>query len=361
MTIAYSTLQTGFLEFIEAVAVVSTADATSDATKIVDAALSIYGDGYFDTWWAYITSGLAEGDIRQIETYTLVGTILDPYVDFSAAVANGDTYELHKHNPDSVMRAINDALVSLNNRPDPRTGRKNKLYRRIVFNDLGQDDLANNAAAAQAEVEISDDTLFFVGQKVTVKDDNASEDATIESIAAATNKLTMEDNLTNAYTTAASAEVIAKSGKYFNVGATLGNSRITGVFLQADSTSQRKPYREWSVVYTSAGVKQIYFPTAVSVDDQTWIVEAIGALEVVSAPASTVTIDSERVDLLYAEAAYHLYRRFSDDISVGDFERMEALSQRYKNMVDLDYRGLWLPLPRERISLTTDSDYDQEL
>jgi len=356
MTIAYSTLQLGFLEFIEAVAVESIADTGSNATKIVDTALSIYGDGYFDDWWIYVTSGSAEGDIRQIETHTKSTTTLDPYVDFSAAVANTDTYELHKHNPDSVMRSINDALKSLTNRPDPRTGRKNKLYRRIAFTDLGHSLLTSNADAAQADVVVADGTLFFAGQVLDISDDDATEEVTIESIS--TNTLTMTAVLANSYTTAASAKVFAQSGKYFNVGATLGNSRITGVFLRADSTSQRNPYREWMVVYTSAGVKQIYFPTAVSVDDQTWIVEAIGALESVSTPTSTVTIDSGKVDLLYAEAAYHLYRRFSDDISAGDYGRQEALSQKYKTMVDIDYRGMYMPLPRERISLITDSDAD---
>ena len=101
MTIALSVLMSGFEDFIEALAVVSDADAGSNATKIVDASLSIYGDGYFNDWWIYVTSGDALGDIRRVEAHTFADTTLDPFVDFSAVVAAADDYELHKNNPDS--------------------------------------------------------------------------------------------------------------------------------------------------------------------------------------------------------------------------------------------------------------------
>jgi len=344
----------GFNQFIEAVEVSSVADATSDATQIVDAALSIYGDGYFNDWWIYMTNGLASGDVRQVETYTLVGTILDPFVDFSGVVAVGDTYELHKSNPDSVKRSINDAIISLFSAP-PRS----KRYRKIVFETLGQDDLENNAAAAQAVVEVSDDTLFFVGQVVSVEDDNDSEDATIESIDAATNKLTMEDNLTNAYTTAANAKVVAKSGKFFNLGATIGNTRVTGLFVKEDDESTRKRITAFEIIQSLAGDRQIYFPDhTISVDDQTLIIEARGRLEAVlaSTPAGTVTIDAERVDLLYAEAAYHYYLRQAREVSSGDIERLMALARDYRRQVFDDFRHLWMPRITEYADLTMDSD-----
>lgn len=348
MTIALSTLLTGFEEYIEALAVESTADAGSDATKIVDAALSIYGDGYFNDWWIYMTDGLASGDIRQVETYTLVGTILDPYVDFSAAVAVDNTYELHKHNPDSIKRSINDALLSI----------YPKLYRKIVFESLGMDDLANDTVAPpQPVVEVTDDTLFFVGQKVTVKDDVASEDAIIKSIDSGANELTMEKDLTKTYTMADHAKVVAQSGKYFNLGATIGNARVTGVFIKTDEHSTRKRVTGFEIIESLAGERQIYFPgSGVSVDDQTWIIEAMGKLEELTIPASTITLEDRRVNLLYSEAAYHFYLRQSNDISAGDIDRLIALAREYRRRVYDDYRSLWLPRITEFADITTDGD-----
>jgi len=352
MSIAFSTLMSEFLEFLEAAPVISEADAGSNATKIIDAALSIYPDGYFDAdYWIYVTSGLAEGDIRRIETFDQPTTTLDPYVDFSAAVAAADDYEIHKHNPDSIKRAINDALVSIYK--DER-GRL-RLYRKIVFTDLGHSLLSGDAAAAQADVAVADGTLFFVGQKLTIKDDNSSEDVEIESIAADT--LTMTANLANAYATADNAEVYAKSGKYFNLGATIGDARVTGVFLQADSTSQRKRQTDYELIISSAGAMQIYFPTAVSVDDQTWVIEAAGRLESVSDPTDTVTIDSERTKLLYAEAGYHFYRRQTALVSAGDTRRLRSLSLSYKDMVNKDFRHLWMSQTQDVMSIKTDGDY----
>jgi len=348
MSISLADLMSGFLEFVEAVAVKSTADAGSDATKIVDSALSIYSDDYFKSWWAYVTEGSAIGDIRQVEAFTKVSYTLDPFTDFSAAVADGDNYELHKHNPDSVKRAIQDALVSIHP----------KLYKKIVFENLGMDDLASNADSEQPDVVVNDESLFFVGQKLKIQDDDGSEDCTIKSITSATHKLTMEDNLANAYDTTMNAKVTAKSGNYFNLGATVGLAKITGVFLQADTTSQRKPYTNCWVVYSASGERQLYFPSSVLVDDQTWVIEALGRLEEVSDPADPVTLDSERVKLLYAEVAYQFYDRQANNVSAGDKKNLRALSLNHRDKVNTTYRHLWMPQPIERASIKTDEDYD---
>ena len=339
MTIALSVLITGFDDFVQAENVVSAADVGSDATNIVDAVLAIYGDGWFAGWWAYITAGVAEGDIRQIEGFDSATYTLTPYVDFSAAVANGDTYELHKNNPDYVIRALNDAFDSLFT--------QYRLYRKIVFESLGQDDLASNAASAQADVIITDDTLFFAGQTVMITDDNGSEDATIDSINATTNTLTMEDVLTNAYTTAASAKVVAKSGKYFNLGATIGNARVMGLYSRADSTSRRNRLNSFEIITSNAGDRQLYSPTAISVDDKTWIIEAIDRLEELEDPTDTITLEDRRAKLVYAEAAYHFFLRQSNDISAGDYERLAALSNRFRQQALTDFRNLQMPRPIE--------------
>jgi len=207
-------------------------------------------------------------------------------------------------------------------------------------------------------VEVTDDTLFFIGQEVTVKDDDASEDATILSIATATNKLTMTANLANAYTTAANALVMAKSGHYFNAGATLGEARITGIFVKLGETEGRKTYTDWGVVRATDGTKQIYFPTAISVDDQNWVIEAMGGFDVVTDPTDTVDIDTGKVKLLYSEAAFHFYDKQANDMALGDDVRLRAIANSYKRMVEVDFRGLRMGQPRERISLTTDSDFD---
>jgi len=337
MTIALSTLITGFNSFTESVAVQSTADTGSDETQIVDAVLAIYGDGWFTGWWAYITSGDADGNIRQIEGFDSTTYTLTPYVDFSAAVANGDTYELHKNNPDSVIRALNDASDSLFT--------QYRLYRKIVFESLGLSLLTAQAAAAQADVAVVDGTLFFAGQTVTIADDNASEDATISSIA--TNTLTMTAVLTNTYETADNAKVTAKSGKYFNLGATIGVARVIGLYSRADSTSRRNRINSVEIITSLAGDRQLYSPTAISVDDKTWIIEAIDRLEELTDPTDTITLEDRRAKLIYAEAAYHFYERQGNDISAGDWERLKALATSYRQKALTDFRNLQLPKPIE--------------
>lgn len=356
MTIALSSLMTGFLEFIEAVAVESTADAGSDDTKIVDSALSIYGNGYFNDWWIYVTSGSAKGDIRQVETYTKSSTTLDPYVDFSAAVSADDTYELHKHNPDTVKRAINDALLSI----------YPKLYKTIVFHSLGKDDLAQNATSGQKDVVVSDASLFFVGQECEIKDDNNSEDCTIASINTTTDTLTMEDNLTNSYATAASAWIHGKSGKYWNLGETIGYARVNNVFIKDTDTTRRSRQVEWQVIQSLAGDRQLYFPKSISVDEDVWVIEAMGKLEEVSDPADTITLEDRRVRLLYCEAAYHFYERQANEISSGDWDRLKALAAsygpwnaHYPTKANRDYRHLWMAAPVEFADIETDSDIGQ--
>lgn len=354
--ISLATLMAGFNKFIEALPVQSTADTGSDATKIVDSALSIYPDSYFDNvWWIYITSGSASGDKRLVQTFTKSSTTLVPYVNFSAAVANGDTYEIHKHNPDEVKASINDAITSLWAMPPAPW-----LFKKVVFESLGLSLLTSNAALGQKNVIVADESLFFVGQILTISDDDGSEDCTIASINATTHTLTMEDNLTNAYATAKNAQVVAKDGKYFNLGATIGEGRITGVFLRADSTSKRKRYTAFNVIQSEAGVGQLYFPSDISVDDQTWIVEAIAPLGELDAPTDTITLEEHRVKLLYVMAAYHLYGRKANDISSGDVDRLEALAVKYATQATTIYKHLRMALPREFAHLSYDSDSDSD-
>jgi len=324
-------------------------DGTVDALK--DTELNVLADDYFnDDYWVYITDGGTggggAGDIRNIVDFTKVGGIVQPDISFSGIPKIGATYQIWKCHVQDVIDALNDALASI----------FPKLYKKLVWTDLGHSLLTADAALGQKNVVVADESLFFIGQGLTLKDDNASENCTIASITASTHTLTMADNLTNSYTVAATAKVYAKSGKYFNLGATIGNARLSGVFLQADSTSQRKPWTNCWVIYSSSGQRQLYFPIAVSVDDQTWVVEAMGRLEELTNPTDTVSVDDERVKLLYAETAYHFYFRQSNLVSAGDIRRLRALALSYRDQVNADYRRLWQPAPIERASIKTDED-----
>ncbi len=338
MTIALSTLITGFSDFIGDKVVESTADS-GDATKLVDAALAIYGDGWFAEYYIYITSGSASGDDRRIQAFTQLTGTVEPYVNFSAAIAIGNTFQIKKTDTTQAIQAINDAIISLFT--------KERLYRKVVFESLGLSLLASNANAAQADVIVADATLFFAGQEVTIADDNDSEDCTIDSINTTTNTLTMDAVLTNSYTTAANAKVTAKSGQYFNLGSTIGDARVTGLFIKLDETSKRKRYTAWEVITNSSGVRQLYFSSSISVDDQTWVIEAIDKLEEVADPTDTITLEDRRVDLLYAESAYHFYLRQANDVSSGDYEPLMALAGRYRQQALGDFRSLQMAKPVE--------------
>jgi len=349
MTIALSVLLQGFGEFTKQLYIpfgqfAGTADTDGTTAALKDTELNVFTDNYFnDYYWVYITDGGAggggDGDVRKISDFTQVGGIVAPEVVFSGIPKIGATYQIWKCHVQDAIDALNDAFDSLFT--------QYRLYRKIVFESLGQDDLASNAASAQADVIITDDTLFFAGQTVTITDDNGSEDATIDSINATTNTLTMEDVLTNAYTTAASAKVVAKSGKYFNLGATIGNARVMGLYSRADSTSRRNRLNSFEIITSNAGDRQLYSPTAISVDDKTWIIEAIDRLEELEDPTDTITLEDRRAKLVYAEAAYHFFLRQSNDISAGDYERLAALSNRFRQQALTDFRNLQMPRPIE--------------
>ena len=71
-----------------------TADAGSDTDTIVDAARA-EAAGYFDGGYVEITSGDADGEKRQVKTYT-VGNI-ELLVPFTASIAAGVTYDIYPH------------------------------------------------------------------------------------------------------------------------------------------------------------------------------------------------------------------------------------------------------------------------
>lgn len=90
-------------------------------------------------------------------------------------------------------------------------------------------DLSGNAASSQKDVAVDDGTIFAANEVVTVTDDNASETAIIASIAGDT--LTMQENLTNSYTTAANALVNGNSVFRWVQNAVGGLSTWLGGFI----------------------------------------------------------------------------------------------------------------------------------
>jgi len=349
MTIALSTLLLGFGNFTKQLYIpnsqfAGTADTDGTTAALKDAELNVFSDNFFnDYYWVYIISGGAggggAGDVRKISDFTQVGGIAVPEIVFSGIPKIGATYQIWKCHVQDAIDALNDAFVSL--------FAGYRLYRKIVFESLGLSLLTAQAAAAQADVIVADSTLFFAGQLVTVADDNASEDCEIDSINTTTETLTMTAVLTNTYKTTDNADVTAKSGKYFSLGATIGDARVTGVFIKMDETAHRKQYTNCEVITNADGVRQLYFPTSVSVDDQLWVIEAIDKLEEVTDPTDTITLEDRRVKLLYAEAAYHFYLKQSNDISAGDYQALMALAARYRQQTLTDFRAIQLPKPVE--------------
>lgn len=122
-----------------------TADSGSGSSSITDAELANLteiNDG-LESHWIAVTSGSAAGDIRILKSslgYTASTTVLDPNQNFSAAVASGNTYELHKYDPRVLRDMINQALRNLY----PRNGRKG-LFRRLIDTSLAVDNLLLNS------------------------------------------------------------------------------------------------------------------------------------------------------------------------------------------------------------------------
>ena len=122
-----------------------TADSTSGSSSITDAALAniTENDDGIESDWIAVTSGSASGDIRRLKSsagYTASSTVLDPNQNFSASVASGNTYELHRYHPELLRNAINQAIRGLY----PRNGRKG-LYRRLLDTSLAVDNLLLNS------------------------------------------------------------------------------------------------------------------------------------------------------------------------------------------------------------------------
>lgn len=124
-----------------------TADTGSGSSLIRDAELANIAEATdeLDSEWIAVTSGSADGDIRRIKSssgFAVSGGNydLDPNQDFSAAVANNNTYELHRYDPRLLRTAINQAIRGLY----PRNGSKG-LYRRLVDYSLAIDDRLLNS------------------------------------------------------------------------------------------------------------------------------------------------------------------------------------------------------------------------
>ncbi len=100
-------------------------------------------------------------------------------------------------------------------------------YFPIVKTSDVSSDIASNANSGQKNVTVQagEGSLFSVGDTVTIRDDVASEQNVIASIA--TDTLTMEDNLTNTYTTANQGAVDQNPSLTYQIVVAVGGSTST--------------------------------------------------------------------------------------------------------------------------------------
>ena len=119
-----------------------TASTTSGAgnaggTTAVDSALSTEDDDHFnDDYFLLMTSGTDDGNFRPVSDFTgSTGTITVGRA-FSAQIASGVTYELHRYRPSDYTLALNATARRL----WPR------MYRRYTWEDRVVDDLLLNSS-----------------------------------------------------------------------------------------------------------------------------------------------------------------------------------------------------------------------
>jgi len=332
-----------------------TADTLGTTSILKDTELNVLNnDAFSEGHWIYVTSGAALGDVRKIYNSEKEGGFIYPELAFSGAPASASAYQVWKADPYNVVEAINRATESI----------YDKLFKPIIFTKLGYDDLASNANAAQADVVVSDGSRYWVGQPCTLKDSTYTESCTVSSISS--NTITMTANLTYSYTTADDAVLYGQSGRYWRVPDAIGQATITAIFRRDDTPadgsapSARKRHTEWSIVHSVNGERQIYFPNSKSVNDQTWVVEAMGKLEEITlaTPAGTITIDDHRLPLLYCRAAYHYYGSLANELLGNDRKRMIGISREFMDREKREYRDLYMPKSQEIADMSTDSDYD---
>lgn len=79
-------------------------------TTFVDASLAGLGNDFLELWWAMMVSGTNDGEHREISDFVSssgTGTVREAY---TAQVASSVSYELHRYNPLSIHRALNEAM-----------------------------------------------------------------------------------------------------------------------------------------------------------------------------------------------------------------------------------------------------------
>jgi parallel beta-helix repeat protein len=76
--------------------------------------------------------------------------------------------------------------------------------------------LTSNANSGQAIIFVADATIFYIGQLLTISDSGHSESVVVSSIDTGS-KITLTANLTNSYTTAATASIIGRATQRYGI------------------------------------------------------------------------------------------------------------------------------------------------
>lgn len=89
----------------------TTSSGNAGGTTAVFSSLVGYGDDYFKDWWVLQTSGANAGEWRRVESFTDSSGTVTVVNAFTAQVASGVTFELHKFRPDHYTFALNEGSV----------------------------------------------------------------------------------------------------------------------------------------------------------------------------------------------------------------------------------------------------------
>lgn len=86
-------------------------DAGATTTSIPDADLAIYEDDELNNRWLLMTSGSQAGEQTKISDFAQTNGVITLKTALTGAPAAGDTFEIHKYNPDDIEDALNEAIT----------------------------------------------------------------------------------------------------------------------------------------------------------------------------------------------------------------------------------------------------------
>lgn len=112
MALTGTQLRQGISKFMSDYEASSTSSAgNAGGTTLIDSYLGKYGDDRIVGWWVLITSGDNDGEVRAVTANTDSTGTVTVQPAFSAQVASGVSYELHKYEPNKKYDALDAARI----------------------------------------------------------------------------------------------------------------------------------------------------------------------------------------------------------------------------------------------------------